>query len=118
MKLDVLDMLNEYGVDLKVQPFHKEYDDFGVKVSDSLDKWESRHEPVYPANGGSLANIISGGTIVSDSLIWLSSKDYKIGTVVDVHGQKYRVKSKSNYLDYATLVKYELEGDSQSKDGY
>lgn len=122
MKLDVLDMLDEYGVDIKVRPEEQleGYDDFGFKNTEDLstDNWEARHEPVYPADGGSLANIVSGGTIVSNNLIWLSSKDYEIGTIVEVHGKKYRVKSKSNYLDYATLVKYELEGDSQSKDGY
>lgn len=124
MKIDVLDMLDRYGVDIKVIPQEEieKYDMYGVKCSEDLStddpRWEERHEPIYPANGGSLANIVSGGTIVSNNLIWLSSKDYEIGTIVSVHGKRYRVKNKSNYLDYATLVKYELEGDSQSKDGY
>lgn len=122
MRIDVLDMLDDYGIDIKVRSQEKtqKYDMYGMKLPEdlSIDNWEERHEPVFSDNKGRLAKISSGGTVISNNLIWLSSEYYEIGTIVSVHNKFYRVTNAHDWRDFATFVKYELEGSSQSKDGY
>lgn len=128
--IDVLSMLKDYGVDIKVYSASADKQDKpnligGIPVDDDDDGTqappEERHEPVVPVNSmtSQLAVMLSGGVEKQADLLWLSSKLYPINTVVEVptQGQKYKVTSYSNYQDYSQLVVYQLKGDDHHPNG-
>lgn len=124
--LSFKDMLQEYGVDITVYPYSsptkkpKFHYEGGIKVLDEEDdlvKSETRHEPVLPFNSQSsfMAQFLAGGVKTQVDLVWLSSKQYPMGTTVDIPSQngKYRVVSYSNYQDYSDIIIYQLKGDDK-----
>lgn len=124
--LSFKDMLQEYGVDITVYPYSspaknpKFHYEGGIKVPDEEDdlvKSETRHEPVLPFNSQSsfMAQFLAGGVKTQVDLVWISSKQYPMGTTVDVPSQngKYRVVSYSNYQDYSDVIIYQLKGDDK-----
>ena len=119
-------MLQEYGVDITVYPYSspakkpKFHYEGGIKVldeEDDLGKSETRHEPVLPFNSQSsfMAQFLAGGVKTQVDLVWLSSKQYPMGTTVDIPSQngKYRVVSYSNYQDYSDVIICQLKGDDK-----
>jgi len=124
--LSFKDMLQEYGVDITVYPYSspakkpKFHYEGGIKVPDEEDdlvKSETRHEPVLPFNSQSsfMAQFLAGGVKTQVDLVWISSKQYPMGTTVDIPSQngKYRVVSYSNYQDYSDVIIYQLKGDDK-----
>ena len=128
--LSFKDMLQEYGVDIVVSPYSsptkkpKFHYEGGIKVpdvKDIQDVLETRHEPILPLNSQSafMTQFLSGGVMTQGNLIWLSTKKYPKGTVVDIKSQggKYRVVDYSNYRDYSDVVIYQLKGDDKHSNG-
>lgn len=129
--MNVSDMLDDYGVDIKVWPAKKPHTSeeqlvggFSLpsdKLSDLDPKdADERHDPVLPINSmtSELAQILAGGQQTNGDLLWLSSGKYNIGTIVWVPTQMgyYRVTNLSNYQDYSNLIIYELKGDDENQD--
>lgn len=126
--ISVKRQLKKYGVDIKVwsaDSFEGKpaYPGGPTKSINSLDDLkdedaELRHEPVLPISSktSQLASLIGGGRQLNGDLLWLSSKKYPMGTVVEVptQGGRYKVTNLSNYQDYSELVEYELKGDDQN----
>lgn len=120
------DLLEEYGVDIKVYPYDKPSSKphyhyvGGIKVDDTLVDAESRHEPVLPNNAQNslMAQFLSGGEMTQADLRWISSKKYPINTKVEVSSQggTFRVVSCSDYQGYSDVVIYGLKGDDKHLD--
>lgn len=121
------DMVNSFGVDLKVTPYvspakkpHFHYVG-GEKVEDgetSTVQPETRHEPVVPFNSQTsfMAQFLPGGEMEQADLLWISTKLYPKNTIVEVPsqpGQKYRVVDSGNWQGYSDVVIYVLKGDAK-----
>lgn len=127
--ISVKDMLNDFGVDIKVYPYKSDSNKQkyhyvgGIKTpSDKAtdDEVELRHEPVVPNSRVSfMARFLPGGEMAQADLIWISTKKYPINTVVEVASQsgKFRVMNYANYQDYSDAIIYELKGDDKHPNG-
>lgn len=124
--INVNDLLKDYGTKVRVwsaddlKPRYEAGEEIKPELSDI--KPDERNEPVLPFSSSTsqLATLISGGTETQADLLWLSSGDYPINSVVEVpsQGSKYRVMSRSNYTDYSNLIVYQLKGDDLHRNGY
>lgn len=127
--ISVKDMLNDFGVDIKVYPYKSDSNKpkyhyvGGIKVTDDKtvdDEAELRHEPVMPNSKASfMAQFLPGGEMAQADLIWISTKKYPINTVVEVasQGGKFRIMNYADYQDYSDAIIYELKGDDKHLNG-
>lgn len=85
---------------------------------------EERYEPVLPYSSSyqKLAfagSVLQGGTEDMYNLSYYSTKEYGIGSIVQVPRQgtdKFKIISKANYGDFGVYI-YQLKGDDQHPDG-
>ena len=126
MFLKVANILKKYGVDLQVWSYDKikQNDDISSLFGDdeptgadlSSVKPDKLHEPVLPVSSSDtqLAQIITGGVELQNDLIWLSTGDYPVDSIVKVSTQDgtYKVTGRSSYHGYSDLTIYSLKGDS------
>ena len=120
MFLKVANILKKYGVDLQVWSYDKikRNDDISSLFGDDEPTGAdlSQMEPVLPVSSSNtqLAQIITGGVELQNDLIWLSSGDYPVDSIVKVSTQDgtYKVTGRSSYHGYSDLTIYSLKGDS------
>lgn len=126
MYIKIKRLLKKYGVDLWVWSYDKikQNDDISSLFGDdepteadlSSVKPDKLHEPVLPVSSSDtqLAQIITGGVELQNDLIWLSSSDYPVDSIVKVSTQDgtYKVIGRSSYHGYSNLTIYSLKGDS------
>lgn len=127
MYIKVKQMLKKYGVDLQVWSYDKikQNDDTSSLFGDdepagsdlSQIEPDKLHEPVLPVSSSDtqLAQIITGGIELQNDLIWLSSGDYPVDSIVKVSTQDgtYKITGRSSYHGYSDLIIYSLKGDSE-----
>lgn len=121
--MDVSDLLNEFGQDIKVwspptepiQSYPGGPTTGGMDLSE--DNAELRHEPVVPISSKSSigAQLLAGGFQLQGMLAWYSTDKFPAGTIVEVPNQdgRYEVQSFGNYTPYAKFHEYVLKGVSQ-----
>lgn len=126
MYIKVKRLLKKYGVDLQVWSYDKikQSDDTSFLFGDdepagadlSQIEPDKLHEPVLPVSSSDtqLAQIITGGIELQNNLIWLSSGDYPVDSIVKISTQDgtYKVTGRSSYHGYSDLIIYSLKGDS------
>lgn len=126
MYIKIKRLLKKYGVDLQVWSYDKikQSDDTSSLFGDdeptgtnlSSIEPDKLHEPVLPVSSSDtqLAQIITGGVELQNDLIWLSSSDYPVNSIVKVSTQDgtYKVTGRSSYHGYNDLTIYSLKGDS------
>lgn len=125
--ISIKSVLKDYAVEINVWDTSKLKGQMiaGIEMKPDIDSLEpeKRQEPVLPANSRSsiLGNLLGPGTVEQIDLIWLSTGEYPINTIVQVNDQgntKYRVVNKSIYRSYSDLTIYELKGDTAHGNGY
>lgn len=109
-KLEFSEMIDDFGIPLKVESIDKKVDYFEVK------------EPLIPYTAGSqLAKQLhssAGGTTDDYSARWYSLHDVPLKSkVIDVqNNETYVIESKQNYLNYSDVVIYYLINDVNNRD--
>lgn len=118
--MDVSDMIDDFGVDIKVwKPDDQVSQAYpGGQTTDidlSEEKAEPRHEPVMPVNPNSALarSIIAGGGQLRGKLVWYSTSHYETGTIVYVPSQfgYYKVTNYGGWETYSHFYEYLLQGD-------
>lgn len=119
-EMDVSDLLDEFGTDIKVwQNSDRPVQAYPGAPTDYLDTSneaaEKRHEPVLPLSSNSALGrqILAGGGELQGKLVWYSKGRFKTGSRVYVPSQMgyYKVTSFSTYEPYSDFYEYVLESD-------
>ena len=118
-------LLKAYGTTVKVWDIalKPELDYLLVAPVDEKDWTETvepeiRNEPFipFPTTSKQFAftgSIVAGGIREDYKSQFFSSKEYDIGSILEVKGKRYRITDCGDYSEYAGYFVYEAKGDNQ-----